>query len=747
MSDASALDPYEETGSLFGSIAHAASSVAKKATKVVHGAQNQLSKVPVVGKGLKAVSTLALSPYDVAANIVAGQRIDKAVVNHFKTQLGAIRDVAPYVQTIISFVPGIGNGISGAMGAAIALAQGKPITEVMIAAARGALPGGPLAAAAFDAAHAAIRGQSISDIALAAVPLPPEQKDILRQSLIVAKDIANGKRVDKILLDRVNANLKKLPGDVQRAAQVGIALGQGQNIQKTLVKAATSKAGTMNIPGLKNLVSAAEGTTRIGITKAVGAAQALKNGSPVLNKSLKSVASQFAPGSHEHHGFMTAVKVLKDTTGNKNALGLARRSLPSKAAQNAFDIAIGTVSNVVSNNPSLARRPGAFVPELQSIKGKITANQPNLQHAIDSMIRNPTLVTQHPMVLARQFGTSQQVVLDAIKQVSTQRLLPWRSLSPRAASFVKKWTGASTRFLSHNTGDTAGLDETGTKYIVAKGDSPFSIAKALTGNGGNWTQLKALNTDKKPDITKNVWVGEVLNIPASWQKPVVRSQSPGPAVPSQPAPQAPSGVSTPAPAISVAPGIMQGKTILLAWAKTDGVNQAGVSDYGAQASDLSTTFGPRDGLELQSFQNWSNKTGNASPALVVDGKLGPKSLAALQHWAETRASQAAPVAPSVTEVIPGGGVVTTLPETVIVGTPPALPASVPVSVTPSVPVATPPALPPIASPAAPATPATVAAANPSGSKMGPALAGAAVGGVLFGLPGAIIGGIAGAAIS
>ncbi len=737
-------DPYEETGSLFGSIVHAASSVGHAISSVAKKAEHAASSIPVVGTGLHALEQITVGPYQAALNVISGQRIDKAILNNLKSQVKAAKDIAPYVQTVISVVPGVGTGISGAIGAATALASGQPINQAVLAAARGSLPGGPLAAAAFDAAAAVAQGKSLSNVALAAIPLPPAQKEILTQSLQVAKDIAAGKSVSKIVLDRVNANLSKLPSSVQKAVQVGVALGHGANLQKTLVKAGSSvllgQAKNMNIPGLKNLVSAAEGTTLQGVTKAVGAAQALNNGSPVLTKALQSALNQFNPGTHEHHGFMTAVNVLKNTIGNKAALGLARRSLPSKAAQDAFDIAIGTVSRTVSSVPSLARRPGAFVPELRSIKGKITANQPNLQHAIDSIRRNPSLMMHHPMVLANKFGTSQQVILDALKQVSTVRLLPWRSLSPNAARFIRKWhPQAPMSALTHGTSDTAGLDETGTKYIVEKGDSPWKIAQKLTGNGANWVQLKSLNSKAKPSITQNVWVGEVLNIPASWQKPTAR-QAPSPvALPSQPAPTAPVAIpSVPAP-VSVAPSILQAKSILVAWSKTDGVNQAGVSNYGGSVEDLSTTFGPRDTLELQAFENWDNKTGSAG--LPVDGQLTPAALSALQGWAEARAAQAA--SPTVTST-PGGGQVTTLPEIVITGTPPDS-ATPQVSTPPLLPPA--PATPPVATPAQPATSATVAAANPGGTKMGPALVGAGIGGVLFGLPGAIIGGIAGAAIS
>lgn len=779
------FDPYDDTAGLFSSIkkavggaakgvakgvstvAKGGASVVNKGAKTVQGAvktgQGIIGKVPVVGKGLVAVSTLALSPYEVSLNILSGQRIDNAVKNHFKSQLSAIRDVAPYAQTIVSFVPGIGAGVSGAIAAAMVLSEGKPITAALIAATKNALPGGPLAAAAFDVAVATAQGKPLSDIALAAVPLPDSQKDLLKQALIVTKDIAAGKRVDKILLDRVNANLNKLPAGVAQAAQIGIALGQGQNLQKTLTKTAVNTIGAKVNPfsAVKAINQIAAGASKSGIAKAVGAAQKIGK-SPVLAKSIMVSANQFANGSPEKAAFTTAIAVLKQTSGNKDALAAARRNLPTESTRRAFDSAIGTVAQTVAANPAaLGQRAGSiFNPSLSRVAPKLSPFQPNLKQAIDTLKKNPTLVTQNPLVLANKFGTSQQTVLEALRHVETQRLLPWRSLSPNAARYIAQYARFSPgNALTHGTQDTAGLDETGTKYIVVKGDSPFSIAKALTGNGNRWTELKAVNTDKKPTIDKNVWVGEVLNLPPSWQKPIVKTKSPGPAASSQPQPTAPSGpVKVSAPPTSVVPGVLQAKAILTAWGKTDGANEAGVSDYGTQASDLSTDFGARDKLQLKSFQNWSNKHGTP---LVVDGILGPKSLSALQSWAESRANAATPTIPVVTPSVPSG---TTLPEVVIVGTPPSLPSGgsipevvvtpglppVPVVTAPPISVPTPsnptPPVPVVTPPSQPSTPAQVASQS-GGSKMGPIVAGAAAGGLLFGVPGAIIGGIAGAAIS
>lgn len=773
-------DPYsEDTSGFFGSIAKGISSAAKSVGKVAgkavqvattpitapaHLIAKATKNVPILGTITGAADQLGSMPFKVTQQILEGGNVSKVALGNLKQALSSVKSLAPYVQTVISFVPGVGTGVSAAIGAGLALAEGQSISDAMMAGVKGALPGGIAAQTAFDVAQAAIQHKPIDQIAIAGLPISAQQKQLLRNGLQAAKDIAAGKNVAKSIVDTA---VKGLPPEYAKAVQVGMAMGHAKSLQAALKTGAKEGASYLSKgDNFKNLTSGAKnmnfgkmasaiGSSQAGIQKAIGAAQALQNKSPVLGEALKQAVSHYASGSPGHIGFSTAINVLKTTAGNKVALGVARRALPNEAARQAFDAAIGTVSAVVSKNPgALAQRAGStFVPQLSAPKGKLSVFQPAMKSAMDAIKRNPTLAASHPMVLASKLGTSQQTVIDAMKKVGGQRLLPWRSMSPNAARFVQKWSPfSSVKALTHGTSDTAGLDETGTKYIVEKGDFPFKIAQKLTGNGARWVELKPLNTDKKPDITKNVWVGEVLNIPASWQKPIAKpTASTAPAAASQPSPSRPTAAPVSTPTLSVAPGILQAKSILVAWGKTDGINESGVSDYGSTAADLSTDFGPRDTLQLKSFQNWSNKKG---AKLAVDGKLGPKSLAALQSWAEGRANQA------VAEASP---TVTTLPEVVIEAAAPVksagipqLPAPVlPVPVLP-VPVATPLVSSPVPiapTPSAPiATPPSqpaVAASSPKseGSKLGPILGGAAVGGTLFGLPGAIIGGIAGAAIS
>jgi hypothetical protein len=110
------------------------------------------------------------------------------------------RAALPLAQLGVGFVPGLGHGVNAAIGAGLALADGKPITEAMIEAVKSAIPGGPLAKMALDV------------------------------GMRSAVDLASGKRFDAIALEAVR---RHLPGGeaAKIAFDTGLALAQGKKIQ------------------------------------------------------------------------------------------------------------------------------------------------------------------------------------------------------------------------------------------------------------------------------------------------------------------------------------------------------------------------------------------------------------------------------------------------------------------------------------------------------------------------------------
>ena len=85
---------------------------------------------------------------------------------------------------VVSFVPAVGPGISGALAAGVALANGQRIDQAMVEAVKGAIPGGPIAKAAFAMGEAAIQGKRVDDVVLSGLPIPPDAKKAISTASI-----------------------------------------------------------------------------------------------------------------------------------------------------------------------------------------------------------------------------------------------------------------------------------------------------------------------------------------------------------------------------------------------------------------------------------------------------------------------------------------------------------------------------------------------------------------------------------
>lgn len=168
-------------------------------------------------------------------NKVVPKAIRKAAAKVVSVAKSAAKMMVPYIQSAASFVPGVGTGLSAALGGAMALASGRRIDQAFIEAAKSAIPGGPLARAAFSVASDALQGKRIDTIALNALPLPPAQKSALTRAISAAKDLAAGKRVDRIVMDQA---MRQLPPELQKAVHVGTQIGHAKSLQSAASSAA-----------------------------------------------------------------------------------------------------------------------------------------------------------------------------------------------------------------------------------------------------------------------------------------------------------------------------------------------------------------------------------------------------------------------------------------------------------------------------------------------------------------------------
>lgn len=330
-------------------------TAAKASGKVV----DRLDRVPVVGRPLSAVYGLAVSgPLELANKIASGARIDKAVLGHFKKQLRRIKTVAPYVQMVVSFVPGVGQGVSAAIGAGLALAEGRPLTDAVMEGIRGAIPGGPAGRAAFDLGRAVLSGKKVDHealvgVAAGALRLPPTQRRLLTQGLLAATDIAQGKPADKAVLARAQA---LLPPAARQALSVGMAVAQGKKLQDAVVQAVGPQVlrqlggvGT-KLVGRSEVLRAGRAALRSPAQRAgydIGAGL-VSHRSRAIDR--RAVRARLSPA--QRRGFDLAVAAYR---------GLAKRSVPAAKkgaaprARFGYYAALGLRSIPRSRRPAVAR--------------------------------------------------------------------------------------------------------------------------------------------------------------------------------------------------------------------------------------------------------------------------------------------------------------------------------------------------------------------------------------------------------
>ncbi|MFI5300576.1 MAG: hypothetical protein ACHREM_21025 [Polyangiales bacterium] len=205
---------------------------------VTNSIGDAVKKVPVVGPLFHGLLGVATQPFSISENILKGERIDHVAVDALKQRIGDIREIAPYAQTVIALVPGVGPVASSAIGAGLALAQGLPADEVLAATIAGALPGGAIALAAYKVGRTALVQHKLGNVAslvtsigsAAGIPIPPAANAALTGGLNALTSMVNGQKPDAALLQ---AALRAAP-DLARGIDLSTALGQ-QNIADALV--------------------------------------------------------------------------------------------------------------------------------------------------------------------------------------------------------------------------------------------------------------------------------------------------------------------------------------------------------------------------------------------------------------------------------------------------------------------------------------------------------------------------------
>jgi peptidoglycan hydrolase-like protein with peptidoglycan-binding domain len=278
--------------------------------KAIADIGHAIGKIPVIGDVTHIAAEAFAAPLKLAKNIASGARLDHALMGALKDQVKIVKDVAPYAQAVASFIPGIGTGVAAAIGAGTALVEGKSLDEAAKAAIKGALPGGPAAATAFDLAQKVASGENVGTAALESarnlVPQGPAQK-----AFDVGLAVATGEK----LQDAVARGVAGIgAGDLSKVVEAG---------QRAIA----------SVPGLaqaKKLVPS--GPAAQGFDVAAG----LLAHSGMNQKAIEAVRAKLAPAAK--HGFDIALKAqekhypwLGDVVSGASAIGKSAETM-GKAA-------------------------------------------------------------------------------------------------------------------------------------------------------------------------------------------------------------------------------------------------------------------------------------------------------------------------------------------------------------------------------------------------------------------------------
>jgi hypothetical protein len=330
---------------------------------------NLIGKIPVIGTPLRGIYGFEVQQwFRIADSISKGDRIDQVALKDFKQDIHDIHDAAPLVQTVISLVPGIGPVASGAISAAIALAEGEPITDVMLAAAAGSIPGGALVQATYKAGVAVITnkgnvGQSIAAALNAAasaagVPLPSAATQVIDSGLGATVAIARGQKPDAALMQ---AAITALPAAAKGAAAASLnnTSGHGDTIADTLLKTAPTMIPGMTATQQKQMLTALGSAIALGhanVLQSAGKSQLAQGlgtiaqigAKYVVSHPITQAAKPTSPAAAQ--GFDVGAGVAQHTVTPFQVT--ATRSLLPAAAKPGYDAALSLhVARVTATKP------------------------------------------------------------------------------------------------------------------------------------------------------------------------------------------------------------------------------------------------------------------------------------------------------------------------------------------------------------------------------------------------------------
>jgi hypothetical protein len=289
-------------------------------SRVITDAKSLVKNVPVIGDPLsKMINVPGLTALN---QIMENKRLDEALINDFKKVVDSYAGQIVLASKFVAFVPGVGTGVAAGIGASAALIEGKPIDAAFIEAVKSAIPGGAIAAAAFEIGKNVIEKKSVDPIDLAfsvakAAGVNIPQEDLVKASLNIVKTGIEKKKIDPLQLLQAAGKVKgiKIPDTVTKAFTVGVAIANAKNVQGEIL----------------NQISK---ITPTDISKITALGDAFIKKAPQFKQAgyiIKSLA--------ERNGFRFGAGIMSISGQNENTIKSFRNKLPP-AQRKGFDLAV-----------------------------------------------------------------------------------------------------------------------------------------------------------------------------------------------------------------------------------------------------------------------------------------------------------------------------------------------------------------------------------------------------------------------
>lgn len=383
-----ACERHIAIGSIFDDIGDWLGDAASCCGRILEAGGKLISEIPIIGDIFTAAFHLVVAPFQMALAIARGANIGDAIIDAAKSAVAAVHELAPYIQAVLSVVPGIGTGLSAVISGGLALASGMPIDQILIEAVKGAIPGGPLAQAAFIVASstisAAAHGEDIgSALERGAVQggmqLMRFTPNVLESLSTAGKALSDG--ATNAAMSALDTVTKAVPPEAMKGLELAISFGAGASIQKKTLDQVKG-FGDEQVSGLVTggyasvqssaVLSSAMGTATGSNVDQISQGILSVYQSPDLVRKWQDTAKRFGmstdlvanylkdqpqtvrDATSKGVGYLQAIGLQSCFDVNEDIIGVVRGKLPTDLHRQGFDYATTTRIGAVKGAPLTA---------------------------------------------------------------------------------------------------------------------------------------------------------------------------------------------------------------------------------------------------------------------------------------------------------------------------------------------------------------------------------------------------------